>query len=90
MKIIFDPEKRRLTLEDRGLDMARADEVLSGIAITSEDERNDYGETRFITVGYLDGRMVSVAWTRREDAYRIISMRKTNDREQKRYRPLLG
>ncbi len=90
MKIIFDPEKRRLTLQDRGLDMARASEVLGGIAITSEDERKDYGETRFITVGYLDGRMVSLAWTRREDAYRIISMRKANDREQKKYSPLLG
>jgi uncharacterized protein len=90
MEIVFDPEKRRLTLLGRGLDMARSDEVLSGKTVTSEDVRVDYGETRFITVGYLDGRMVSIAWTRREGAYRIISMRKSNDREQKRYSSILG
>ena len=39
-------------------------------------------EPRFITIGRLRGRMVVVAWTPRRAAYRIISMRKANDREQ--------
>jgi uncharacterized protein len=82
MKIIFDPEKRKRTFAERGLDMGRANEVLSGPAVTSEDDRRDYGETRYLTVGFLDDRMVVVVWTQRDDAKRIISMRKANDREQ--------
>jgi uncharacterized DUF497 family protein len=36
-------------------------------------------------VGFLDGRMVVVAWTPRGEARRIISMRKANEREQERF-----
>ena len=38
-------------------------------------ERRDYGEPRFITVGWLRGRFVVVVWTPRQDGRRIISMR---------------
>lgn len=86
MKITFDPDKRATTLTVRGLDMARADEVFTDLVVTLADDRNDYGETRFISVEYLDGRMVLVAWTPRGTTRRIISMRKANDREQARYR----
>jgi uncharacterized DUF497 family protein len=83
MQIEFDPAKRDRTLQERGLDMARADEIFVGPVITTVDDRRDYGERRHITVGFLDGRMVFVAWTRRAGARRIISLRKANDREQK-------
>jgi uncharacterized protein len=83
MRIEFDPAKRDRTLQERGLDMARADEIFAGPTVTVVDDRRDYGEMRQITVGFLDGRMVFVAWTRRARARRIISLRKANDREQK-------
>lgn len=90
MTIEFDPAKRQLTLDNRGIDMARAGEVLDGTTLTIVDDRQDYGETRFITVGRLDGRMVVVVWTPRGAVRRIISMRKANDREQALYGPRLG
>ena len=74
MLITFDPRKRQLTLAQRDLDMARADEVFAGPTLTHVDDRMDYGEARFITIGYLDRRMVIVVWTQRA-TYRIISMR---------------
>lgn len=89
MTIEFDPDKRQLTLDQRGLDMAQAGEVLDGTTLTIVDDRKDYGEPRFITVGRLDGRMVVVVWTPRGAARRIISMRKANDREQALYGPRL-
>ena len=89
MKIEFDPAKRRKTLEARQLDIARADEVFEGATLTVEDDRQDYGETRFITIGRLDGRMVVMVWTRRGTARRIISLRKANAREQALYGPRL-
>lgn len=85
MKIQFDEAKREATLLQRGLDMARADEVFAGESLTVEDDREDYGERRYITVGFLDQRMIVFVWTRRASAYRIISMRKANGREQKTF-----
>jgi uncharacterized protein len=89
MLISYDPAKRDETLARRGLDLADAGIVLSGPALTAEDDRFDYGEPRFITIGLLRARMVVVAWTPRGDTYRIISMRKANDREVTRYGPAL-
>ncbi|HNF64490.1 MAG TPA: BrnT family toxin [Plasticicumulans sp.] len=85
MKIEFDPGKRDKTLAERGLDFARADEVFAGRHFTAEDAREDYSEPRYITVGKLDDRMVVMVWTPRGEARRIISLRKTNDREQARH-----
>lgn len=89
MKIEFDPAKRRATLDNRGLDMTRAADVFAGATLSVEDTRQPYGETRWITVGFLDGRMVVLVWTPRGAARRIISMRKANEREQAIYGPRL-
>ena len=67
--------------------MARADEVLVGATLTVEDDRRDYGEDRFITIGFLDDTMVVLVWTPRGGAHRIISMRKANERERTLYGP---
>ena len=67
--------------------MARAGEVFAGATPTIEDDRQDYGEDRFITIGFLDERMVILVWTHRNGACRIISMRKANEREQALYTP---
>ncbi len=90
MRITFDPAKRERALAERGLDFAVASEVFAGDHLTLEDDRRDYGERRFITIGRLAGRMVVLVWTPRGDARHVISMRKANEREQGRYRDRLG
>ena len=65
--------------------MARAVEILGGPTPTVEDDRRDYGEKRCITVGFLDGAMVVLVWTSPGNAYRIISLRKANERERQLY-----
>jgi hypothetical protein len=90
VKITFDPAKRDRTLLERGLDFADADSVMAGPAFTWEDTRFAYPEDRYVTAGMLDGRMVIVAWTPRGAARHVFSMRKANDREQKKYRERLG
>ncbi|HLW90310.1 MAG TPA: BrnT family toxin [Roseiarcus sp.] len=90
MSITFDSAKRLATLENRGLDMADAGDVFAGVTMTVEDDRHDYGEVRFITIGTLRGRMVVLVWTRRGQDRRIISMRKANGREKKLYGPRLA
>ena len=71
MRVEFDAAKRAATLEARGLDMARAEELLAGATLTVEDDRQDYGEDRFITIGFLDGIMVVLSGHR--EAARIGS-----------------
>lgn len=85
MEIEFDPEKRDRTLHERGLDFARASEVFTDRHLTLEDARRNYQESRYITIGTLDGRLVVIVWTPRGKARRIISMRKANEREQTRH-----
>jgi uncharacterized DUF497 family protein len=85
VRITFDPGKRDITLQERGLDFADAADVFAGITIDIPDLRRDYGEARMISVGHLHGRMVIVVWTPRGDARHVISMRKANDREKARY-----
>ena len=72
-------------MERRGLDFDHALLVFDGRAIESLDERFDYGEVRRVTVWLLVGRMVIVVWTQRGDARHIISVRKANAREQRRF-----
>jgi uncharacterized protein len=85
MDIEYSPTKRDATLAERGLDMARAAEIFGGATLTVEDDREDYGETRLITIGFLDSRMVVMVWTQRGVGRRIISLRKANEREHKAY-----
>ncbi len=90
MEISFDPEKRRWTLAERGLDFADAARVFEGPVFAFEDRRFDYPEARWSTVGLLDDRMVVVIWTEAGDGRRVISMRKANEREQARFRRKLA
>jgi len=89
MRIEFDPEKARRTFEQRGLDFRDAAHVFAGEQFTFQDLRKDYGEPRFITIGYLDGRLVVVGWTPRErgreTVRRVYSMRKASEKEIARF-----
>jgi uncharacterized DUF497 family protein len=89
VRITCDPAKRLHTLESRGLDMRRANEVLAGVHLTRPDDRFDYGEPPFITAGWLDAKLVVLVWAPRGSAGRIISMRHCHEREAQRLRPHL-
>ncbi len=90
MLIEYDPAKREETLRERSLDFGDAPKVFAGPYYQIEDDREDYGETRWIRVGLLNRTMVVLVWTQRGEARRIISMRKCNAKERKKYREKLG
>ena len=90
MRLTWDGAKRAATLAEREMDFADAIEVFAGPKFQFVDDRNDYGEVRVVTIGYLRGRMVAVVWTARGPDRQIISMRKANDSEQRRYQSRLG
>lgn len=74
----------RVGLLETSLDSI-AKEVFDGAHLTREDNRTDYGELRYITVGWLDARLVVLVWTPRRRARRVISMRKANGREIRKF-----
>ncbi len=78
----WDDEKHRDNLRKHKLAFEDAEHVFAGACVTFRDRRIDYGEARFLTLGYLEGRLVVVTHTPRGENTRIISMRKANDREQ--------
>jgi uncharacterized DUF497 family protein len=49
------------------------------------DSRFIYGEDRYLALGRVDDRVLTIVYTMRNDAIRIISARKANSREVKKY-----
>jgi uncharacterized DUF497 family protein len=72
------------------LDFEDAATVFGGVTLTLLDDRQDYGEARFQTYGFLDGRLVMVVWTPRGADRHVISMRRCNAREKTRFQARLG
>ena len=86
----WDEAKRQRTLVERGLDFAEAEQVLAGRRqYTRRDDRREYGEPRFITVGFLRDRFVVVVRTPRDEGRHIISMRYGHAREEARFEKYL-
>lgn len=85
MKIDFDPVKNAKNIRERGLNFERVAEFdfISATYIT--DDRHDYGQTRQIAIGYLDGRLHFLCFVLIPDGIRVVSFRKANSREAKKY-----
>jgi hypothetical protein len=84
MEFEWDPGKRAANLLKHGLDFKDVAEIFEGAILTNVDMRKDYGEIRHQCVGKLKSRIVVVVYTKRGNSYRIITMRKANEREKKR------
>lgn len=85
MKITFDPKKNADNIRDRQLPFDFVAELEWSSAVVVEDVRKDYGERRFRVFGYIEDRLYAVVFTPREGAVHVISFRKANSREVKRY-----
>ena len=87
MEIGFDPAKSRMNLADgsRGFGF----EIVAGFDFETaeifEDDRFDYGEIRYIALGRIGPRVHVVVFTLREPVLWVISLRKANERETRRY-----
>jgi uncharacterized protein len=84
--ITFDPVKRDKMLAERGLDFADTVLVFAARHTVERDQRRDYGEDRFLSAGFVRGRMVVLVWTPRDASRRVISMRYKNADERERWR----
>lgn len=85
MIIDFDPDKSARNEEERGLPFTAVERFDWEGALFHEDDRYDYPEQRFIGLGKIGQRVHVVCFTPIEDGIRVISLRKANTREVKRY-----
>jgi uncharacterized DUF497 family protein len=85
MQIDFDHEKSLKNEKDRDLPFSKVTDFEWETAIYSEDDRKVYPERRFIALGYLQERLHVLCFTPIHDGIRVISFRKANSREEKRY-----
>ena len=82
MRYTWHEPKRQTTLKQRGLDFVHAEQVFGGPTFTFEDDREDYGEERWVTFGLLGDKTVVIVHTETEDEIRVISMREADKDEQ--------
>lgn len=85
VKITFDPAKDAVNIAKHGISMALASELDWESAQLWQDTRMEYGEVRIIALALIETRLFYVVFTDRGDYRRIISLRKANAREVKRY-----
>jgi uncharacterized protein len=85
MAPIWDEEKRRANFEKHGIDFELVDAFEWETARIVTDERHVYGEPRLIAIGFIRGRLHVLVFTRRGNEIRVISLRKANRREVRRY-----
>lgn len=85
-KFEWDDAKRVINLEKHGVDFVDAEKMWQGTMVVAEDTRLDYGESRYVGIGRIEGRVMVVVYTERvPDIVRIISLRKANSREVRSY-----
>ena len=91
MKIEWDNDKNQANKKKHGVSFEEAGEIfLDPLHLSILDERFDYGEERWITIGKTKKRLLVVAahtWIdiNGYETVRIISARKVTKREKKDY-----
>lgn len=90
MHFEWDEEKNQANIRKHGFDFADAWEIFLAPILVAPDDREDYGEDRWIGIGMLRTRTVVVLYTERgEDVIRIISLRKALTHERSQYEQFL-
>ena len=86
VEIEFDPAKDAKNIGECGIPLALGADVLANPVVEFVDGRRDYGERRMVAVGEIDGRLYVCVYTVRGMARRIVSLRKANPKEVRKWR----
>lgn len=86
MQISYDENKRRKVLTERGLDFNDAAKLFESFHFTKRDDRYEYDEDRFQSIGEINDDIILVVWTLRDDSRRIITMWKLDNGESEKFR----
>jgi uncharacterized DUF497 family protein len=89
MEFEWDEAKRQTVLEDRGIDFERAKEIWQG-TVLEVPSRKEFNEKRFLAIGEVDGRVITVIYTWRGERKRLITARRARRHETEAYHATVG
>jgi len=89
VKFEWDKKKNQSNLEKHSIDFNNAKDIFKNERLTAIDKKKDYSETRKISIGKIGPHMYVVVYTERRGVIRIISARKANQRERRKYYELI-
>ncbi len=85
MRYVFDIAKDAANQAKHGISLALAEVLFAGPHVSVSDDRFNYGEMREVAFGLINGRLFVCVYVDRGAQRRVISLRKANRREVKRY-----
>ena len=85
MKYVFDPDKDAGNRAKHGVSLRLSEVLFAEPHILVTDDRFDYGEARTLAFGRIGGRLFVCVFADRDAERRVISLRKANSREVRRY-----
>ena len=85
MEIEFDPDKNERNKAVRGFGFDRVADFDFDTALIQIDDRRDYGELRYTALGLIEGRIYALVFKETDPGIRVISFRKANRREVRKY-----
>lgn len=84
-RVSFDRAKSQANQQKHGVPLKLAKLIDWSELWCAPDDRRDYGELREIGYAHIKGHLYCVVFTQRGRSFRVISLRKANSREVKRY-----
>lgn len=85
MEFEWDSIKNQRNIEKHGIDFTDAVRIFERPTLTVVDNRRDYGEKRIAAMGAIEDVILYVVYTVRDNVLHIISARRANRRERKKY-----
>jgi uncharacterized DUF497 family protein len=85
VEITYDPRKSERNLRLRGISFERASAFDFDSATFDRDTRKEYGEIRTFALGYIGESLHALVFTVRDGVIRVISLRRANRKERKKY-----
>ena len=85
MEFEWDEDKRQLLIVERDVDLMRVARIFEGAVITEIDDRHDYGETRWVSLGMIRGEAFYVVHTERNSVRRLITAWKAGENGKRKY-----
>ena len=85
MDFEWDENKRQHVFATRGVDLLYAALIFDGVVLTKRDDRRDYGEIRYISLGMVDDECFVVIHTERNGTRRLITAWKGGHEEHGQY-----
>ena len=91
MQFEWDEAKNLENIRKHEIDFADVPPMFDGEMLIELDDRFDYGEDRWFGIGFLGSGIAVIVWTeRRKNVIRVISARRANRHEQKRFEQYLS